>query len=272
MRTLSLLCLLAAATGCESTAVTVTFAGLVGAQPAACGQTYSGLGTTSTDFELADLRLYVHDVRLLTTDGREVPVTLDQDGEFQLEELALLDFEDGTAGCENGDSGVNERVTGTVAEGGPFDGIRFRLGVPFERNHADVSTAPAPLNRPGMFWNWNGGYKFLRIDGRTTGQPGGVNIHIGSTGCDGDGRGNVTACANENRPEIELRGADPTTTRIVVDVAALVARSDLDVDMGGANGCQSGVDDPECLEIFHSMGLSHGGSPATDPQRLFRFE
>jgi len=271
MRALTPLLLLSLV-GCADTPVEVNFAGLVGSAPAQCGGMFSGIGTTGTDFELSDLRVYVHDVRLLTTDGRELPVALDQDGAFQLDDVALLDFEDGTAGCENGEAEMNTSVRGTVAEGGPYDGIRFVLGVPFDRNHADVSTAPAPLNRPGMFWNWNGGYKFLRIDGRTTGQPTGVAVHIGSTGCDGDGRGNVSDCVAMNRVEIELRGADPTTTPIAVDVAALLADTDLDADLGGAAGCQSGPDDPECTAIFHSMGLTHAGTPPSGAQQLFRFE
>jgi len=47
-----------------------------------------------------------------------------------LDDLALLDFEDGTGGCVNGTPDVNDRVAGTVPEG-HYTGLRFTLGVPF---------------------------------------------------------------------------------------------------------------------------------------------
>jgi len=274
MRHAALLGCLLVLTACEgdATSVSIEMTGVVGGEAAACGETYAGIGTTGSDLELADFRLYVHDVRLLTAAGEEVPVTLTDDGVFQREGVAHLDFEDGTAGCENGNAQTNGTLDGTIEGEGPFTGIRFRLGVPFDLNHGDVSTSAPPLDRPGMFWNWNGGYKFLRIDGRTTGQPAGVQYHIGSTGCDGDGRGNVSGCANDNRPEIELTGADPTTTPIIVDVAALLSESDLDGNLGGPPGCMSGVDDMDCVPVFHGLGLSFDGVDPSAPQRLFRFE
>ena len=38
-----------------------------------------------------------------------------QDGKWQLDDLALLDFEDGTSSCVNGTPEVNDRVTGRPA-------------------------------------------------------------------------------------------------------------------------------------------------------------
>ncbi len=263
------LSLLLAACGGPATDVSVSFEGLVGGAPAACGSTYSGLGTTASELELADFRLYVHDVRLVTSDGREVPVALAQDGEWQHEDLALLDFEDGGAGCESGSPETNTTIRGTVEDAGPFTGIRFRLGVPFELNHGDASTAPAPLNRVAMFWNWNGGYKFIRVDGRTTGQPMGWRLHLGSTGCDGDGRGNVSGCTAENRADVALDGFDPTTQAVTVDLADVLTGADLDTDLGGAPGCMSGADDMDCAPIFDALGLPFAGTPATGAQRLF---
>ncbi|MCB9594147.1 MAG: metallo-mystery pair system four-Cys motif protein [Sandaracinaceae bacterium] len=258
------------ATACNGGApVTLTFAGLVGGQPAACGTTYSGVGSTATDLELEDFRLYVHDVRLVTESGEEVAVTLDDD-DWQVDDIALLDFEDGTAGCESGNPGTNATVRGTVPDGsGPFVGVRFRLGVPFDRNHADASTAPAPLSFGSMFWSWNLGYKFLRVDARTTGLPEGWLLHLGSTGCEGDGRGNVSGCAADNIVDVELTGFDPASDTIAVDLADVLSGADLDVNAGGAPGCQSGVDDTDCGPVFDGLGLSFAGTPPSGPQRLF---
>ncbi len=262
---LSVLPLLAACGGRE---VVLTFEGLVGGEPAACDRTYEGVGATASALTLLDYRMYVHDVRLLTEDGREIPLELAQDGAWQHQGTALLDFEDGD-GCDSGTALTNATVRGTVAEDAAFTGVRFRLGVPFELNHADASTAPAPLNYTSMFWSWNAGYKFLRVEGRTTGLPEGWRVHLGSTGCEGDGRGNVTGCAADNVAEVELTGFDPEADTIAADLADLLSDTDLDADAGGPPGCMSGTDDPECEIVFHALGLPYQGSPAPAAQRLF---
>ncbi len=248
--------------------ITLSFAGLVGGEPAACSGTYAGVGTTSTELTLLDYRLYAHDFRLVTDDGREVPLELEEDGAWQHAGVALLDFEDGN-GCDSGTEPTNTVVRGTVAEDATFTGVRVRLGVPFELNHADASTAPAPLNYTSMFWSWNAGYKFLRVEGRTTGMPDGWRVHLGSTGCEGDGRGNVTGCVADNIASVELSDFDPESDTIAVDLADLLSDSDLDADAGGQPGCMSTVDDPECQTVFHALGLEYQGSPATGAQRLF---
>jgi uncharacterized repeat protein (TIGR04052 family) len=249
--------------------VTVQFAGLVDDQPASCGQAYSGLGMTGTSYTLSDYRLYVSDVRLVTAGGGEVPLALEQDGVWQLDDIALLDFETGGTGGPAGNAEVNTTLRGTVAEAGPYTGIRFVVGVPFERNHGDTSAAPAPLNVTAMFWNWQGGYKFIRIDGSTTGLSGGFFLHLGSTGCDGDRlTGGTTSCANPNRMEVALDGFDPTARTIDIDVADVFAESDLDVNAAAQPGCMSNPMDPECGPIFSRLGLSmSGGTPGA--QRLF---
>lgn len=251
---------------CGQPEVTVRFEGLVGGSPAACGEAYEGVGSTGSTLELLDYRLYVHDVRLVTEDGREVPLALTPDGVWQGEGVALLDFEDG---CESGTAETNDAIRGTVDDGGPFTGIRFAVGVPSELNHADASTAPPPLNYTSMWWTWNAGYKFMRVEGRTTGLPDGWAFHLGSVGCEGDGRGEVTGCVQENRASIALDGFDPETDVVSVDLGALLETSDLDVDAGGPGGCESGVDDPECTLLFHALGLPYRDAPAPGPQRLF---
>ena len=50
-----------------------------------------------------------------------------------------------------------------------YSGVRFTMGVPFELNHGDPTVAPSPLNITAMFWNWQGGYKFLKADMNSTG-------------------------------------------------------------------------------------------------------
>jgi uncharacterized repeat protein (TIGR04052 family) len=155
--------------------------------------------------------------------------------------------------------------------GSAYQGVRFKVGVPFELNHADATTAPSPLNLTALFWSWNGGYKFLRVDSVPAGAGTSFNLHLGSTECQDDGSGGVSSCGKPNRPLIELTGKDPLVTKIVVDYAAAVQGADL-MQNTGAPGCMSGVADPECGPIFQELGLDlQTGAPAAG-QHFFSFD
>lgn len=256
--------------GSASQAVTIRFAGYVGDEPFQCGESYEGIGTTGSTVTPADFRLFVHDLRLVTAGGAEAAVTLEQDGQFQLENIALVDFEDGSGPCVNGTAETHTEIVGTVAPGS-YTGVRFVLGVPFDRNHGDPSTAPAPLSLTSLNWGWNIGYLFTRIDLETTGVPGGWFVHLGSTGCTPDDSFTTppTTCASPNRPEIELTGFDPGTSTIVADVATLLSASNVDENQGGPGGCMSGPTDPECPPVMSRLGLEFNGTPSGG-QALFR--
>ncbi|MGI9627435.1 MAG: MbnP family protein, partial [Longimicrobiales bacterium] len=75
-------------------AVAINFQAQVNGAAFACGTSYDNVGTSNTTITPVDFRFYVHDVRLVTSAGSEVPVELTQDGQWQREGLALLDFED----------------------------------------------------------------------------------------------------------------------------------------------------------------------------------
>ncbi|MFM8411772.1 MAG: MbnH family di-heme enzyme, partial [Alphaproteobacteria bacterium] len=249
--------------------VALTFAAQVNGEPFACGRTYPGLGTGAIDWEPSDLRFYVSNVRLVREDGTEQPVDLDQDGSTQVEGIALLDFEDATARCSLvGTPATNVHVRGQVPAG-DYAGLRFTLGVPFERNHGDASVAPPPLDSSAMFWTWNSGYRFLVLDG-TTPAGAGYSVHVGSTRCQGDGRGNVSGCDYPNRAEIALDGFDPARDAVVLDAGVLLSKSDLSTNAPGTSaGCQGSPTDPDCEGPFELLGLSFGGV-AAPAQAVFR--
>jgi hypothetical protein len=66
---------------------------------------------------------------------------------------------------------------------GEYRGIRFNVGVPRELNHLDATTQQMPLGiNSGMFWAWNPGYIFYRLEGTALlpdGNQGWV-IHMGT--------------------------------------------------------------------------------------------
>ena len=241
-------------------AVTLRFDAQVGGAAFVRGQTYAGLGTRSSTLTANDFRFYVSEVALVDAAGAATPVALTQDGKWQHEDVALLDFEDGCGGA--GNTELRAIVEGEVPAG-EYTGLRFNLGVPFDKNHAEAATAPSPLNLTAMFWNWNGGYKFLRVDGGAAGIPG-WRLHLGSTTCDGDATGHVTTCGEPNRPQVELTRFDPDADTVVMDLARVVADVDLTSDTTGAPGCMSAPADAECGGYFRALGLPFGGTAAVE--------
>ncbi|MEM6611072.1 MAG: MbnP family copper-binding protein [Cyanobacteria bacterium P01_C01_bin.72] len=143
--------------------VSINFAAYVGESEFACGESYDGVGTEESTITPKDFRFYVSDLALIDDAGNAIPVELEQDGKWQYENTVLLDFEDGTGTCDNGTAAINTEVFGTVPEG-DYQSLQFTLGVPEELNHNDAAIAPSPLNLTSMWWNWQGGYKFLRVD------------------------------------------------------------------------------------------------------------
>ena len=251
--------------------VAVRFQAMVGNEKLACGRTYSGVGTTASKLSPRDFRFYVHNVALIDDSGKSVPLQLDQDGKWQLDDVALLDFEDGTAGCINGTPDVNDRVTGTVPEG-HYTGLRFTLGVPFQKNHTDLTTQPPPLNLTALAWVWNAGRKFARLDFSSTGMPRGYAIHLGSTGCTPNKVKTAppAQCSEPNRPEIELAAFDISSDVVIADLAALLKDTNIDTNQEKtAAGCMSSPEDGDCVGIFANLGLPFAGKPA-GKQTFFR--
>lgn len=256
-------------------AVSVEFAARVAGQPFACSSTYEGLGTSRSTVRPVDFRLYVYDVALVTRDGAEIALELEQDGVWQRDGLAMLDFEDGTGSCATGSPETNVAVRGSAPDRDDYAGVRFRLGVPEAMNHLDAATALAPLNVPGLWWSWKGGYKFVRLDLETdAGTP--YYFHMGATTCEGTPNEGF-ACAYGNRAAVTLDGFTPGTSRVVLDVADLYADSDLarqpDMTTDFVPGCMAFAGDPECPAVFDKLGLTFESEAAgPSPQSWFRVE
>lgn len=245
-------------------AIAIEFEARFGAQPFACDAPLTGLGMSAATVHPLDLRLFVHDVALIRADGGEEPLVLEEDGLWQREGLALLDFEDATGTCNTGSPETNTVLRGTAAGDADYIGLAFTLGVPSSKNHLDAATAPAPLNAPGMWWSWQGGYKYAKIDLASTANPEGYYFHLGGTTCEGS----LTAgfeCRYPNLARIELTGSRPG--RVVFDASALYREVDLertpDLESDFLAGCMAFAGDPECPPMFGAFALGFEDRPAT---------
>ena len=254
--------------GCADRPVEIQFRGMVGDEDFACGTTYSGIGTGDSQFVPSDFRFYVTDVHLVTPGGAEVPVTLEQDGVWQYQNVAMIDFENGSGPCAAfGNEATNTTVRGTVPAG-VYTGVKFVLGLPFELNHGNAATAPSPLNFTSMFWVWRSGYKFIRVD--TADDK--FRIHLGSTGCEGGSATQPpTSCAASNRPDVLLSGFNPDHSVVVADLKALLSQNNIDSNAADTDpGCMSSPLDADCGPLFNSFGLAFPAGTPIAGQRFFR--
>ncbi len=250
--------------------ITINFAAEMAGPPFTCAQAYDGIGVTDSTVEVADFRVFVTNARLIGADGAETPIALDQDGIWQVDNVALLDFEDATGTCVNGTPAMNTTLRGTVPAG-DYTGLAFDIGVPFDLNHGDPTLAPSPLNLTAMFWNWQGGYKFIKIELSSTGLPvtheanRGWALHLGSTGCASEARtvAPEAECANPNLVAVRFDSFDPAADTVVFDVAPVLAEANVDMNTPDTSpGCMSFLGDDDCIPVMQHLGLPFRDIPA----------
>jgi uncharacterized repeat protein (TIGR04052 family) len=262
--------------------VDIKFAGAINGQPFACGQSYANVGTTKSTITPSDFRLYVSEVKLVRKDGTAVPVQLAQDGIWQHQNVTLIDFENGEGPCRNGTTATNTSVRGTVPSG-EYTGLEVTVGVPFELNHQDPTVAPSPLNSTAMFWNWQGGYKFIKFDTSSSGvsdqKPAAPNsmgpvtrysVHLGSTVCAGTSKTQPPqACQSPNRMTVRFDSFDLAKGVVVADMGAVLSQANVDVNAQGTSpGCMSFPKDADCPPVMGALGLAYDGVPAAGLQRF----
>lgn len=276
-------------------AVNIQFAAQANNQDFKCGTVneVSNLGTSNKTAQIQDLRFYISSLKLINSKGEAVAVSLTPN-DYQDFGVALLDFEDATGVCV-GDAKLNTSIVGKV-KADTYTGIQFTLGVPdtgtdstgktIALNHSQLTAITKPLDIAAMDWGWQLGRKFAKIELQPTGgvinQKGTPDttddavvsswvVHIGATGCTGSDAVGYS-CTNPNLSNITLNSFDASKQKVVLDLAALLANSDISVNQNGAVGCMSGATDKECPALFEALGLdlATGKANATKTQTVFK--
>lgn len=148
----------------EGETLKLCFLGRFGTDTLRTGRKYYTAGGDSVRFEMA--RFYVSQIALVDSTGKSHPLI-------------------GTHLVDMLDSGAQARGYAFItlkALPGTYRGVRFTVGVPFDQNHADPTTQAAPLGTESdMFWSWNSGYIFNRIEGKvdSAGVEKAIAYHIG---------------------------------------------------------------------------------------------
>ena len=216
--------------------------------------------------EPGQLRFYVSNLRLIEANGAAVPVSLDETpAQSASDGIALVSWPGGCA--PDPAKRRDPAVSGQVAPA-EYEAVEFELGVPFERNHGNPLTAPPPLNVPTMFWTWQSGHKFLRLDIGTQ-----WSFHLGSTGCFSASAVRPPGhCAQPNLATIRLPAAAARNGAVVVDLEALLEG----IDIATADNCVDNYGEAEhCRGLLTRLGLDAGPGRchrACRLQQLFRFE
>lgn len=118
----------------------------VGTNAAVYGVPYQD--ASGRKFNLSDLRYYISNIVLIKSDGSPLPLN----GKVLLVNPA-----------------TNEYELGEVPVGS-YMGFTFMLGLDSTTNHSDPTTYgatnPLSIQSPGIHWNWNSGYLFMKIEGQ----------------------------------------------------------------------------------------------------------
>jgi hypothetical protein len=104
---------------------------------------------------------------------------------------------------------------------GEYTSMTFMLGVDSMRNCSGAqSGALDPLN--GMFWSWNSGYIFMKLEGMSSASGSGMLMfHVG--GFKGTSNAIRTIAPSLNGDVVNVRGGKSSTVHMIADVAEMFA-------------------------------------------------
>lgn len=104
--------------------------------------------------------------------------------------------------------------------------LSFTLAVPFAQNHQNPLLQTSPLNLPSMFWSWQSGHKFFRLD--MQGSNNNWVFHLGSVGCAAASvmRTPQKECEQPNRINFDL-DKKHDGTKLIMHIDRLVANTSM---------------------------------------------
>jgi len=129
--------------------------------------------------------------------------------------------------------------------------LEFELAVPFELNHKNPLTAQFPLNQPDMFWTWQLGHKFLRLDLVNQTEKGeNWSFHLGSTGCDSASvmRSPKSPCKNPNRVSFSIKDFE-SNKPIYIAFNNLVSG----LELSKRNSCMGDLNQSACSALYQNL-------------------
>ncbi|WP_316799367.1 MbnP family protein [Pedobacter frigidisoli] len=175
------------------------------------------------DFKISIFKYYVSNIRLTKTDGTVYSVP---------ESYFLIDESKSTS----------KLITVSDVPVGDYTRIEYTIGVDYARNFAGAQTgALDPVN--GMFWTWNSGYIFVKLEGTSplsTATGNALTFHIGGVVDPNNTIRTFSTEINSANP-LRVRADAKPNMHFIVNAAALftgvtdISFVTLNFTMGGAN-------------------------------------
>jgi hypothetical protein len=139
--------------------VLLDFSNVVGALPLSLGSATNYTNSSGEQFTVGKLKYYISNVQLMKG---TVPAYTMPESYFLVDQA----------------SSASRTCTITNVPADTYTGVRFLIGVDSTRNVSGAQVgALDPVN--GMFWTWNSGYIFFKMEGSSPAAPAGITYHIG---------------------------------------------------------------------------------------------
>lgn len=220
---------------------------LVGVDTAACPMIMS-IGKDRWNVDYFGFYLSEPELRI---DGRWQRINFKQN-KWQTADTALLKFH---SLCSNPEDANDKIILDASKELMLLStNLRFKMSLPFDTNHANPLTQPSPLNDSSMFWSWQNGHKFLRMDVSKVGnEEKKWSYHLGSVGCTSDSavRAPEKPCAHTNRVEFIL---PMTQLDKQLDIDVYVSNIVTQIDLNDAPSCMFETPDTKpCDKLIRNL-------------------
>lgn len=196
----------------------------------------------SNTFKVQNLLLYLSDIAI---NGEPVAIVATANSDRE-NGVALLGLR-----CGSTPYFVAESITlaGTIGNHRKPVRLDFTLGVPSPLNHQNPLQAKAPLTASDMFWTWQQGYKFLRLDLAAENAAHDWYFHLGAFGCESPSsqRPPVDSCSWGNRFNFSIAEYWPGTA-INLHLDWLLTEVNL-----AAGNCMGNPETSACEGLFSAL-------------------
>jgi len=241
-------------TGCfdDKSVSHITFRTSYAGVPLDCN---TGVSQVGKSWSYHQFQFYLSEVSIKTQDGSWQPWEMTTTS-YQSNDVALLGEVCGENNqTTNNANNANWQVSFKTAENlAKVSAIKFTLGIPFELNHLNPLTQPSPLNDSSMFWVWQTGHKFLRLE--MASQTDNWLFHLGSTGCTAPSavRAPKQACLYPNTATVvvPMNKMSNSNNQISFDIAKLIQGLTIE----NKASCQSDVNNQACQLLFNNIGVT----------------
>lgn len=217
-----------------------------------CRHTFSPASKQSTWY-MEQFQFFISDIEVAGKDKTWQTVTL-KEGKYQSKNVVLLGgncrtHKNVNTSSENWQISFDE--TNTLPQ---IHWLRFKLGVPFAQNHLNPISQQSPLNLPSMFWVWQTGHKFVRLE--LASKDAQWLFHLGSTGCASSSvmRAPKQDCKFPNLytyqlPVLNNQKGNNNLMSLEVQLDKLLSG----IDIESQQSCQSEQDVESCRQLFTNL-------------------